>query len=156
MIPVVTPEEMGAVDAAAPEPVEVLIDRAGAADRVGGEHSGEEGLADALTRHDVTGGGGVAHEQGPAGGERHRVHAGRDRPRPVRALGHGGVTEHRPDRGDQLGVHEVHPRQIDADPTISRLAGHSVIGSDDVPCRKRFGDYVTRQAGQCILPFCPG
>lgn len=29
MIPIVTPEEMGAVDAAAPEPVEVLIDRAG-------------------------------------------------------------------------------------------------------------------------------
>lgn len=31
MIPVVTPEEMAAIDAAAPEPVEVLIDRAGAA-----------------------------------------------------------------------------------------------------------------------------
>ena len=31
MIPVVTPEEMRAVDAAAPEPVEVLIDRAGRA-----------------------------------------------------------------------------------------------------------------------------
>ncbi len=31
MIPVLTPEEMGAVDAAAPEPVEVLIGRAGAA-----------------------------------------------------------------------------------------------------------------------------
>lgn len=31
MIPVVTPEEMGAIDAAAPEPVEVLVDRAGAA-----------------------------------------------------------------------------------------------------------------------------
>ncbi len=31
MIPVVTPEEMAAVDAAAPEPVEVLISRAGAA-----------------------------------------------------------------------------------------------------------------------------
>jgi len=31
MIPVVTPDEMGAVDAAAPEPVEVLIERAGAA-----------------------------------------------------------------------------------------------------------------------------
>lgn len=31
MIPVLTPEEMGAVDAAAPEPVEVLIERAGAA-----------------------------------------------------------------------------------------------------------------------------
>ena len=31
MIPVVTPEEMGAVDRAAPEPVEVLIERAGAA-----------------------------------------------------------------------------------------------------------------------------
>ena len=31
MIPIVTPEEMGAIDAAAPEPVEVLIDRAGAA-----------------------------------------------------------------------------------------------------------------------------
>ncbi len=31
MIPVVTPEEMGAIDAAASEPVEVLIDRAGAA-----------------------------------------------------------------------------------------------------------------------------
>ena len=31
VIPVVTPEEMGAIDAAAPEPVEVLIDRAGAA-----------------------------------------------------------------------------------------------------------------------------
>lgn len=31
MIPVVTPDEMGAIDAAAPEPVEVLIDRAGAA-----------------------------------------------------------------------------------------------------------------------------
>jgi NAD(P)H-hydrate epimerase len=31
MIPVVTPEEMGAIDAAAPDPVEVLIDRAGAA-----------------------------------------------------------------------------------------------------------------------------
>lgn len=31
MIPVVTPAEMGAIDAAAPEPVEVLIDRAGAA-----------------------------------------------------------------------------------------------------------------------------
>ncbi len=31
MIPVVTPEEMGAVDAAAPEPTEVLVDRAGAA-----------------------------------------------------------------------------------------------------------------------------
>ena len=31
MIPVVTPEEMGAIDAAAPEPVEVLIGRAGAA-----------------------------------------------------------------------------------------------------------------------------
>ena len=30
MIPVVTPEEMGAIDAAAPEPVEVLIERAGA------------------------------------------------------------------------------------------------------------------------------
>lgn len=31
MIPVVTPEEMGAIDAAAPEPVEELIERAGAA-----------------------------------------------------------------------------------------------------------------------------
>lgn len=31
MIPVVTPEEMAAIDAAAPEPVEVLIERAGAA-----------------------------------------------------------------------------------------------------------------------------
>ena len=31
MIPVLTPEEMAAVDAAAPEPVEVLIERAGAA-----------------------------------------------------------------------------------------------------------------------------
>ena len=31
MIPVVTPEEMGAIDRAAPEPVEVLIERAGAA-----------------------------------------------------------------------------------------------------------------------------
>ncbi len=31
MIPIVTPEEMAAVDAAAPDPVEVLIDRAGAA-----------------------------------------------------------------------------------------------------------------------------
>ena len=31
VIPIVTPEEMAAVDAAAPEPVEVLIDRAGAA-----------------------------------------------------------------------------------------------------------------------------
>src|SRR5215211_3923082 len=31
MIPVVTPEEMAAVDAAAPEPVEELIERAGAA-----------------------------------------------------------------------------------------------------------------------------
>jgi NAD(P)H-hydrate epimerase len=31
VIPIVTPEEMGAVDAAAPEPVEVLIERAGAA-----------------------------------------------------------------------------------------------------------------------------
>jgi hydroxyethylthiazole kinase-like uncharacterized protein yjeF len=31
VIPIVTPEEMRAVDAAAPEPVEVLIDRAGAA-----------------------------------------------------------------------------------------------------------------------------
>lgn len=30
MIPVVTPEEMGGIDAAAPEPTEVLIDRAGA------------------------------------------------------------------------------------------------------------------------------
>jgi len=31
MIPVVTPAEMAAIDAAAPEPVEVLIERAGAA-----------------------------------------------------------------------------------------------------------------------------
>ncbi|MCP3857079.1 MAG: NAD(P)H-hydrate dehydratase [Actinomycetia bacterium] len=31
MIPIVTPEEMGAIDAAAPTPVEVLIERAGAA-----------------------------------------------------------------------------------------------------------------------------
>jgi len=31
VIPIVTPEEMGAIDAAAPEPVEVLIGRAGAA-----------------------------------------------------------------------------------------------------------------------------
>ena len=31
MIPVVTPEEMGAIDAAAPESVEVLIGRAGSA-----------------------------------------------------------------------------------------------------------------------------
>ena len=31
MIPVLTPEEMAAVDAAAPEPVAVLIERAGAA-----------------------------------------------------------------------------------------------------------------------------
>jgi len=31
MIPIVTPEQMGAIDAAAPEPVEVLIDRAGRA-----------------------------------------------------------------------------------------------------------------------------
>ena len=31
MIPIVTPEEMAAIDAAAPEPVEVLIDRAGSA-----------------------------------------------------------------------------------------------------------------------------
>ena len=31
MIPIVTPEEMGAIDAAAPEPVEVLIERAGSA-----------------------------------------------------------------------------------------------------------------------------
>ena len=31
MIPVVTPAEMAAIDAAAPEPVDVLIERAGAA-----------------------------------------------------------------------------------------------------------------------------
>ena len=31
MIPILTPEEMAAVDAASPEPVEVLIERAGAA-----------------------------------------------------------------------------------------------------------------------------
>src|SRR5690625_4451543 len=31
MIPIVTPTEMAAIDAAAPEPVEVLIERAGAA-----------------------------------------------------------------------------------------------------------------------------
>src|SRR6056297_1694802 len=31
MIPIVTPDEMAAVDAAAPEPVDVLIDRAGTA-----------------------------------------------------------------------------------------------------------------------------
>lgn len=31
MIPIVTPEEMGAIDAAAPEPVDVLIERAGSA-----------------------------------------------------------------------------------------------------------------------------
>ncbi len=31
MVPIVTPQEMGAIDAAAPEPVEVLIERAGAA-----------------------------------------------------------------------------------------------------------------------------
>ena len=31
MLPVLTPDEMAAVDAAAPEPVEVLIGRAGAA-----------------------------------------------------------------------------------------------------------------------------
>ena len=31
MLPVLTPEEMAAIDAAAPEPVEVLIERAGAA-----------------------------------------------------------------------------------------------------------------------------
>ena len=31
MIPIVTPDEMAAIDAAAPEPVEVLIERAGAA-----------------------------------------------------------------------------------------------------------------------------
>ncbi len=31
MIPIVTPKEMAAIDAAAPEPVEVLVDRAGAA-----------------------------------------------------------------------------------------------------------------------------
>lgn len=31
MIPIVTPEEMGDIDAAAPEPVEVLIERAGRA-----------------------------------------------------------------------------------------------------------------------------
>ena len=31
VIPIVTPEEMRAIDAAAPEPVEVLIERAGAA-----------------------------------------------------------------------------------------------------------------------------
>lgn len=44
MIPIVTPEEMGAIDAAAPEPVEVLIGRAGgavaraAADLMGGTY----------------------------------------------------------------------------------------------------------------------
>ena len=31
MLPIVTPEEMAAIDAAAPEPVDVLIERAGAA-----------------------------------------------------------------------------------------------------------------------------
>ena len=31
MIPIVTPDEMAAIDAAAPEPVEVLIERAGSA-----------------------------------------------------------------------------------------------------------------------------
>ena len=31
LVPIVTPEEMGAIDGAAPEPVEVLIGRAGAA-----------------------------------------------------------------------------------------------------------------------------
>ena len=31
VIPIVTPEEMGAIDAAAPEPVEVLVERAGSA-----------------------------------------------------------------------------------------------------------------------------
>ena len=40
MIPVVTPEEMAAIDAAAPEPVEVLIGRAGAAvARAGDPHA---------------------------------------------------------------------------------------------------------------------
>ena len=36
MIPIVTPEEMAAIDAAAPEPVEVLIERAGCGGRPGG------------------------------------------------------------------------------------------------------------------------
>ena len=35
MIPIVTPAEMGAIDAAAPEPVDVLIGRAGVATVVG-------------------------------------------------------------------------------------------------------------------------
>lgn len=66
MIPVVTPAQMAAIDAAAPEPVEVLIDRAGAAvaraalDLMGGAygrravvlagpgHNGDDGRAAAL------------------------------------------------------------------------------------------------------------
>ena len=36
MIPVVTPAEMKAIDVAAPEPVEILIDRATAAPTAGG------------------------------------------------------------------------------------------------------------------------
>lgn len=66
MIPVVTPAQMAAIDAAAPEPVEVLIDRAGAAvaraalDLMGGTygrravvlagpgHNGDDGRAAAL------------------------------------------------------------------------------------------------------------
>lgn len=66
MIPVVTPVQMAAIDAAAPEPVEVLIDRAGAAvaraalDLMGGTygrqavvlagpgHNGDDGRAAAL------------------------------------------------------------------------------------------------------------
>ncbi len=69
------------------------LQRPGGDDRLGGEATGEQGLADALAGHHVGGHRGVAGEQHPPGRQRCVVDAGGDRPRRVSILDLESVAE---------------------------------------------------------------
>ena len=89
VIPVVTPEEMAAIDRAAPEPVEVLIDRAGAAvaraalELLGGAY-GRRVVVVAGKGNNGADGRAAARPAAPAGGAGHRDRRGRPTRRPSR------------------------------------------------------------------------
>ncbi len=81
--------------------------------------------------HGVGGRGGVAHEQGPPGGERDAVDPGGDGPGPVGPLGLPGVAQHLGQAGpaQQLAPHAGHvahrerPAPVDAEAHVHRSVG---------------------------------
>ena len=138
MIPIVTPEEMAAIDAAAPEPVEVLIERAGVGRR----------------------------PDGPPDARRHvRAHGQRDRRQGQQRRRRPGRGRSLAERGVQVRMFDAAdcpPRLPDADLVIDAAYGTGFHGEWRAP---RVGaapvlavdipsgvDGLTGEAGRGVLP----